>query len=73
VWDNHGAWTPNLVREGKVTAKAAIAAVDTVAFQRSAEYVPAYPWGRVLAIFATILTSALLALFLLAVRREFKR
>ena len=73
IWNKRDRWTPNLVRESRITAKAAIAAVDVVAFQRTAEYVPAYPWERVLAILATLVTSALLALFLLAVRREFKR
>ncbi len=73
VWDKSDRWVPNFEREGKIVAKAAIAAVDTFTFQRNAEYLPGYPWGRVLAILATLATSTLFALFLLAVRRQFKR
>ena len=73
VWNKCDRWTPNIEREGKAVAKAAIAAVDTVTFQRNAEYLPSYPWGRVLAILTTLATSTLFALFLLAVRRQFKR
>ena len=73
VWNTSDHWTPNLVREERLVAKAAIAAVDGVTFQRNAEYLPAYPWGRVLAILCTLVTSSLFALFLLAVRRQFKR
>jgi len=32
-----------------------------------------YPWGRALALLEFLLTSTLIALFLLAVRRQFKR
>jgi hypothetical protein len=42
-------------------------------FQRDLVYQPAYPWGRVLAVFEMTLTSTLFALFLLAVRRQFRR
>ena len=73
VWNKSDHWTPNIEREGRIVAKAAIAAVDGVTFQRNAEYLPAYPWGRVLAILTTLATSTLFALFLLAVRRQFKR
>jgi hypothetical protein len=73
LWNKSDRWIPNIEREGKIVAKAAIAAVDAVTFQRSAEYLPVYPWGRVLAIFTTLITSTLFALFLLAVHRQFKR
>jgi hypothetical protein len=36
-------------------------------------YEPSYPWGRLLALFEVLLTSTLIALFLLAVRRQFRR
>jgi uncharacterized protein YjbI with pentapeptide repeats len=53
--------------------KSALAALDTATFQKSPEYSPAYPWGRSLAIAETLLTSTLFALFLLAIRRQFRR
>jgi uncharacterized protein YjbI with pentapeptide repeats len=53
--------------------KSALTALDTATFQKSPEYSPAYPWGRTLAIAETLLTSTLFALFLLAIRRQFRR
>jgi len=47
--------------------------IGIAAFQRDLAYEPCYPWGRLLATVETILTSTLLALFLLAVRRQFRR
>jgi hypothetical protein len=73
VWRTGDGWTPNLWTEARLVGKSAITSADTAIFQKSAEYAPAYPWGRVLAIFETVLTSSLLALFLLAIRRQFKR
>ena len=43
------------------------------AFQKDLEYQPSYPWGRLLALVELALTSTLIALFLLAVRRQFRR
>ncbi len=43
------------------------------AFQKDLTYQPSYPWGRLLALAEVLLTSTLGALFLLAVRRQFKR
>ena len=43
------------------------------AFQKDLVYEPSYPWGRVLALLEVVLTSTLFALFLLAVRRQFRR
>ena len=42
-------------------------------FQRGLVYEPSYPWGRILALLEAPLSSTLVALFLLAVRRQFKR
>jgi uncharacterized protein YjbI with pentapeptide repeats len=53
--------------------KSMIVTVDTATFQRNPEYAPVYPWGRVLAIAETLLTSTLFGLFLLAIRRQFRR
>ena len=73
TWDTRDGWAPNLNREVRLEAKAAVAAVEAATYQRNSEYSPAYPWGRVLAIVTTLLTSTLFGLFLLAVRRQFKR
>jgi uncharacterized protein YjbI with pentapeptide repeats len=73
VWRVQDGWTPNLWAEARLAGKAAITSVDSATFQKSAEYTPAYPWGRVLAILETLLTSTLFALFLLAIRRQFRR
>ena len=43
------------------------------AFQKDLEYQPSYPWGRLLALAELPLTSTIIALFLLAVRRQFRR
>jgi hypothetical protein len=47
--------------------------IGVASFQRDLAYEPSYPWGRLLVILETILTSTLLALFLLAIRRQFRR
>ena len=47
--------------------------MDTATFQHNPEYTPSYPWGRVLAIIETLVTSTLSGLFLLAIRRQFRR
>jgi uncharacterized protein YjbI with pentapeptide repeats len=51
----------------------AMTTLGVAAFQRDLAYEPSYPWGRLLAILEILLTSTLLALFLLAVRRQFRR
>ncbi len=73
VWDVQKSYGENLWPEVRLAVKGAITSVDSATFQRSAEYTPAYPWGRVLTIFETLLTSTLFALFLLAIRRQFRR
>lgn len=49
------------------------ASVFIALFQRDLLYEPLYPGGRILAAFEQALTSTLFALFLLAVRRQFRR
>ncbi|MGA3262981.1 MAG: pentapeptide repeat-containing protein [Terracidiphilus sp.] len=73
AWDVRKSYGENLWPEVRLAGKGVITSVDAATFQRSAEYAPAYPWGRVLAIFETLLTSSLFALFLLAIRRQFRR
>lgn len=50
-----------------------ITALDVAAFQKDSVYLPVYPWGRLLVLAEMLLTSSLFALFLLAVRRQFRR
>lgn len=47
--------------------------LSVAGFQKELKYEPSYPWGRGLALLELLLTSTLIALFLLAVRRQFKR
>ncbi len=47
--------------------------LSVAGFQKELKYEPSYPWGRALALLEVLLTSTLIALFLLAVRRQFKR
>jgi len=72
TWRTADGWGPNLSAEIRLAGKSAITSIDS-AIQRSAEYPPAYPWGRVLAVLETLLTSILFALVLLAIRRQFRR
>jgi uncharacterized protein YjbI with pentapeptide repeats len=62
-----------ITREIELLGRAALASVDVAMFQKGTEYTPAYPWGRLLAIVESLLTSTLFALFLLALRRQFRR
>ena len=49
-------------------------ALSVMALQRELEYQPVYPWGRpLLTVFELVLSYTLIALFLLAVRRQFRR
>jgi hypothetical protein len=50
-----------------------ITAIDVAAFQRNNEYAPTYPYGHLLALAEMLVTSTLIALFLLALRRQFRR
>ena len=50
-----------------------MAALSVAGFQKELRYEPNYPWGRMLALGELLLTSTLIALFLLAVRRQFRR
>jgi hypothetical protein len=49
------------------------ASVFVALFQKELVYEPVYLWGRVLAVLEQALTSTLFALFILAVRRQFRR
>jgi uncharacterized protein YjbI with pentapeptide repeats len=73
VWPSKSSSHDKLWAEAKLVGKSAIMSLDTATFERAPEYIPQYPWGRVAAIIETALTSALFALFLLAIRRQFRR
>lgn len=47
--------------------------LSVAGFQKELRYEPSYPWGRALALLELLLTSTLVALFLLALRRQFRR
>jgi uncharacterized protein YjbI with pentapeptide repeats len=53
--------------------KSCLTALEIAAFQREPAYRPTIPWGRIFSLLEAALTSTLLALFLLAVRRQFRR
>ena len=72
-WNFQKGYGENLWAKRDLVGNSMIASVDAATFQKNPEYAPAYPWGRVLAIFETLLTSSLFALFLLAIRRQFRR
>jgi uncharacterized protein YjbI with pentapeptide repeats len=64
---------------GQVYATAAffghslMTALSVAGFQKELKYEPSYPWGRAFALLEQLFTSTLIALFLLAVRRQFQR
>ncbi len=47
--------------------------LSVTSLQKELTYEPLYPWGRALALVQLVLTSTLIALFLLALRRQFRR
>ena len=59
--------------ESALLLRSALTSIDIVTFQKNPEYAPSYPWGRGLAIVETFLISTLFGLFLLAIRRQFRR
>jgi hypothetical protein len=63
----------NYERPGRLFCHSVMTSLGVAAFQRDLAYEPSYPWGRLLALFELLLTSTLIALFLLAVRRQFRR
>jgi uncharacterized protein YjbI with pentapeptide repeats len=67
------AYGDGVSRLRSVVGHGAMTSLYVAAFQKDLTYQPSYPWGRLLALVEVLLTSALGALFLLAVRRQFKR
>jgi hypothetical protein len=63
----------NHERPGRLFWHSLMTSLGVAAFQRDLAYEPSYPWGRLLALLELLLTSTLIALFLLAVRRQFRR
>jgi uncharacterized protein YjbI with pentapeptide repeats len=69
--------SPNLgggvERQLRLIGHSAMTSLYIAAFQKDLVYQPSYPLGRLLALIEVLLTSTLLALFLLAIRRQFRR
>jgi uncharacterized protein YjbI with pentapeptide repeats len=57
----------------RLAGNSLLTSVEVAGFQRELAYEPVYPWGRVARLVEVVLTSTLLALFLLALRRQFRR
>jgi Pentapeptide repeats (9 copies) len=57
----------------RLAGNSLLTSVEVAAFQRELAYEPVYPWGRLARLVELVLTSTLLALFLLALRRQFRR
>ena len=73
AWHTQDSGAQKLRSEAGLLGKSLLMAIDIATFQRNSEYTPSYPWGRALAIAENLLTSTLFALFLLAMRRQFRR
>ena len=73
AWDRGGSKVDRASAESRLLLNSLLTAVDTATFQKNTDYIPAYPAGRAIAIVETMLTSTLAALFLLAIRRQFRR
>jgi uncharacterized protein YjbI with pentapeptide repeats len=73
TWPSQSPLHDQLWAEAKLLGRSTITTLDTATFQRTTEYTPSYPWGRFAAILETLVTSSLFALFLLALRRQFRR
>ena len=65
VTRDHAA-VPLLVHSGMTS-------LSVAGFQKELRYSPGYPWGRALALLELLLTTTLGGLFLLAIRRQYKR
>jgi uncharacterized protein YjbI with pentapeptide repeats len=73
VWPSLSPLHDKIWAELKLLGKSALTTIDTASFQKNSEYAPTYPSGRALAILETLLAATLFALFLLAIRRQFRR
>ncbi|MFZ1086473.1 MAG: hypothetical protein WAN35_16035 [Terracidiphilus sp.] len=73
VWNQQDTWANNRWNEAKLLVDSLNTTLDIATLQRNPEYVPAHRTGRFLRAAETILTSSLFALFLLAIRRQFRR
>jgi len=57
----------------RLAGNSLMTSLEVAAFQRQLVYEPVYAWGRLLRILELLLTSTFVALFLLALRRQFRR
>ncbi len=72
-WQSGGETGSVWRARGYLVGHSLVTTLYVAAFQKDLTYQPSYPWGRLLALAEVLLTSTLGALFLLAVRRQFKR
>jgi uncharacterized protein YjbI with pentapeptide repeats len=68
-----GAYSGNWFGTAAFFGNSFMTVLSVAGFQKELKYEPGYPCGRALALLETLLTSTLVALFLLAVRRQFTR
>lgn len=69
-----GESTTNLyIAQLRLFGNSLVTALDIAAFQKEPIFEPVYPVGRLLTLLEMILTATLFGLFLLAVRRQFRR
>jgi uncharacterized protein YjbI with pentapeptide repeats len=73
VWRASSSWRQGVWWEFVLIMKSWVMAVDVAMFQKNANYTPATDGAHAVAIVETLLISTLFGLFLLAVRRQFKR
>jgi hypothetical protein len=73
AWPSSSSLHDKIWAELKLFGKSSLMAIDTATFQKASEYAPTYPYGHALAILESLLTATLFALFLLAIRRQFRR
>jgi uncharacterized protein YjbI with pentapeptide repeats len=73
VWRASSSWRQGVWWEFVLVMKSWVMAVDVATFQKNANYTPATAGAHAVAIVETLLISTLFGLFLLAVRRQFKR
>lgn len=70
---NHDTGGGNWQARIRLVGHSRLTTLYVAAFQREIVYEPNYPAGRLFALVEVVLTSTLIALFLLAVRRQFRR
>jgi uncharacterized protein YjbI with pentapeptide repeats len=73
AWPSASPFHDKVWAEIKLVGKSFLTAIDNVTFQKSSEYTPTYPYGHALSIVESLLAATVFGLFLLAIRRQFRR